>query len=34
MTLYEQWRDLIENQTDASFKDFGQNTVRRKQDLQ
>ena len=22
MTLYEQWRDLIENQTDASFKDF------------
>ncbi len=22
MTLYEQWRDLIENQTDATFKDF------------
>lgn len=22
MTLYEQWRDLIENQTDATFRDF------------
>lgn len=22
MTLYEQWRDLIENQTDATFKQF------------
>lgn len=22
MTLYEQWRDLIENQTDATFKEF------------
>ena len=22
MTLFEQWRDLIENQTDATFRDF------------